>query len=202
MVSLPKGRRRRQQLYDAAARLFAAKGYHGASLRELAGELGLQKSSLYHYFDSKQELLYRLLDDYISGALAEIEAFCAEELTPSEKLARFMRFYTGFYAGDQARLILLVNEVDKLEPKRRQVLEAKERRYLDALKGILAELQADGLMKDLPPTVAAFAFFGMVHYTYKWYRPGGGLDPEELAGHFLEIFSRGILLPKGEPEPA
>lgn len=198
MATLPKGRRRRQQLYDAAARLFAAKGYHGASLQDLANKLGLSKSSLYHYFDSKEELLYRLLDEYISQALEEIESFCAEDLTPKEKLARFMRFYTGFYAGDQARLILLVNEVDKLAPKRRRVLEAKERRYLEALKGILADLKAQGLMKDLPPAAAAFAFFGMVHYTYKWYRPKGPLSPDDLADHFLEIFSRGILLPEGE----
>jgi len=196
MSTLPKGRKRRKQLYDAAARLFAAQGYHATSLRELAQALGMNKSSLYHYFDSKQELLYRLLDEYIAEALAEIERICAGGQSALDKLAAFMRFYTRFYAADIERLNLLVNEVDNLEPRYRAVLEAKERRYLAALEGILAQLQEEGLMKDLPLPVAAFAFFGMVHYTRKWYRPRGAVKPGQLAEMFLEIFSRGVLAPQ------
>ncbi|MBU1273792.1 MAG: TetR/AcrR family transcriptional regulator [Proteobacteria bacterium] len=82
MSSIPKGRKRRRQLYAAAARLFAARGYHATSLRELAEALGLNKSSLYHYFDSKQELLCHLLDDYICEALAEIQSLCSGDRAP------------------------------------------------------------------------------------------------------------------------
>ena len=198
MVLMPKGRRRRQELYDTAARLFAAQGYHGTSLRDLARELGMQKSSLYHYFESKQDLLFHLLDAYISEALVEIEAMCAQPVSPKEKLARFMRFYTDRYAGDLDRLTLLVNEVPNLEPQRRAIMEEKERRYVAALGDILSDLQKDGLMKDMPLAVAAFAFFGMVHFTYKWYRPQGPVKPAELADYFLEIFSSGILKPDAE----
>ena len=197
MGQIPKGRRRRKKLYDTAARLFAAQGYHGTSLRDLAREMGLSKSSLYHYFDSKQELLYRLLDDYISEALAEIESFCNQDIPALDKLERFMRFYAGFYAHDQERLILLLNEVDRLEPKRRRLLETKERRYLQAFKEILDQLRREGVMKELPLNLASFAFFGMVHYTYKWYRPEGEVKPGQLADYFLRIFSHGVLASEG-----
>ncbi|MBU4565326.1 MAG: TetR/AcrR family transcriptional regulator [Desulfarculus sp.] len=196
MPSLPKGRQRQKQLYDAAARLFAAQGYHATSLRELAEALGLNKSSLYHYFDSKQELLYQLLDDYISEALAGIKSLCAGPRDPEEKLADFMRYYTRFYARDLDRLALLVNEVDNLEPRYRKVLEKKERRYLAALTDILDQLREQGRLKEVPSTVAAFAFFGMVHYTFRWYRPKGKVSPEELSEMFWEIFGRGVLRPQ------
>ncbi|MBU4276993.1 MAG: TetR/AcrR family transcriptional regulator [Proteobacteria bacterium] len=196
MSSLPKGRQRQRQLYDAAARLFASQGYHATSLRELAEALGLNKSSLYHYFDSKQELLYQLLDDYISEALAEIQSLCSDGQDPEEKLADFMRYYTRFYARDLDRLALLVNEVDNLEPRFRKVLEKKERRYLAALTDIFEQLRGQGRLKQVPPTVAAFAFFGMVHYTFKWYRPKGKVSPEELSEMFWEIFGRGVLRPR------
>ena len=162
MPSLPKGRQRQKQLYDAAARLFAARGYHATSLRELAEALGLNKSSLYHYFNSKQDLLYHLLDDYISEALDEIQSLCSSDQDPEGKLAGFMRYYTRFYARDLDRLALLVNEVDNLEPRLRRVLEKKERLYLAALTDIFAQLRQEGRLKDIPSTVAAFAFFGMV----------------------------------------
>ena len=198
MPSMPKGRQRQKQLYDAAARLFASQGYHATSLRELAEALGLNKSSLYHYFDSKQELLYQLLDDYISEALAGIQSLCAGPRDPEEKLADFMRYYTRFYARDLDRLALLVNEVDNLEPRYRKVLEKKERRYLAALTDIFAQLREQGRLKDVPSTVAAFAFFGMVHYTFRWYHPKGKVSPEELSEMFWEIFGRGVLRPQEE----
>jgi AcrR family transcriptional regulator len=198
MPSMPKGRQRQKQLYDAAARLFGAQGYHATSLRELAEALGLNKSSLYHYFDSKQDLLYQLLDDYITEALAGIQALCAGDGDPEEKLAEFMRYYTRFYAKDLDRLALLVNEVDNLEPRLRNVLEKKERRYLAALEEIFAQLHAQGRLKDIPSSVAAFAFFGMVHYTFRWYRPKGRVSPAELSEMFWEIFGRGILRPQGK----
>jgi AcrR family transcriptional regulator len=189
-----KGHQRQQELYDAAARLFAEQGFHATSMRQLAQTLGLTKSSLYHYIASKEELLFQILDSYISDALVEIENLVADQTRPpEERLTQFIQFYARFYAGDRPRLVLLVNELDSLPARRRQVLVKKERRYLAVLTGLLAELKESGSLKDMPEAVAAFAFFGMVHYTYKWFRPGGAASPSQLADHFLEIFTRGVM---------
>ena len=183
---------KQEQLFDTAAALFAEKGYHGTSINDLARAMGLQKGSLYHYFKSKEELLFRLLDEYITAALNEVEKICALEDTPSEKLRQFMLFYSGFYAGDRDRMVLLIDDIDKLdESYRLQVIE-KERRYYRALTGIFCQLQATGIMKPIPPAVAAFAFFGMVHYTCKWFQPDGEVTAEALGEMFLEIFTKGV----------
>jgi len=183
---------KQEQLFNTAAALFAEKGYHGTSISDLARAMGLQKGSLYHYFNSKEELLFRLLDEYVTEALDNIEAICALEIAPVEKLRRFMLFYSGFYAGDRDRLVLLINDIDKLgEPYKSQIID-KERRYYRALTVIFSQLQAAGMMKAMPQAVAAFAFFGMVHYTCKWFQKDGAITAGELSEMFLEIFTRGI----------
>ena len=175
-----------------AAALFAEKGYHGTSINDLARAMGLQKGSLYHYFKSKEELLFRLLDEYISAALIEVEKICALEDPPVEKLRKFMLFYSSFYAEDQDRLVLLINDIDKLGDHYRIQVIGKERRYYRALTGIFGQLQEVGIMKKMPPAVAAFAFFGMVHYTGKWFQSDGEITAEALGEMFLEIFTKGV----------
>lgn len=187
---------RQQQIFDLAAALFASKGYLGTSINDLAMAMELQKGSLYHYFKSKEELLFRLLDQYISSALIEIEKICALDIPATEKLERFMLFYSGFYAGDRDRLVLLINDIDNLGDKfRLQVLE-KERRYYRALTGIFSQLQEAGIMKPLPSAVAAYAFFGMVHYTCNWFQQDGSISAQELGEMFLDIFTKGVFVDK------
>lgn len=183
---------KQEQLFNTAAALFAEKGYHGTSIQDLARAMGLQKGSLYHYFNSKEELLFRLLDEYITGALEDIEAICALEIDPVEKLRRFMLFYSSFYAGDRDRLVLLINDIDKLGDFYRPRIIEKEQRYYRALTGIFSQLQAAGTMKPMPRAVAAFAFFGMVHYTCKWFQKDGAITAGELSEMFLEIFTKGV----------
>jgi AcrR family transcriptional regulator len=194
-MHLHKGERRSQEVFEAAARLFAQRGYSRTSIRDLAEELGLQKSSLYHYFDSKEDLLHRLLDDIMEQALGRIEELCVQTMPPLAKLTAFMRFYTHVYAGDRDRLTLLVNELDCLPPERRAQVVAKQRRYVAAIKGILAEMKDAGLLVDLPLPALVFAFFGMVHYTPKWFSPDGPVSPAQLGGIFEQIFCHGVLAP-------
>ncbi|MBN1277940.1 MAG: TetR family transcriptional regulator [Deltaproteobacteria bacterium] len=183
---------RKKIVYDTAAHLFAKRGYSGTSIRELAQALKLQKSSLYHYFKSKEDLLFKIMDDSMTVALQKIDSLYAYDAPPLEKLRDFMHFYASFYAGDRDRLILLVNELDQLSPVYRDRLIEKERHYVEVLKGILTELQQQGFMKSIPTAVASFAFFGMVHFTYKWYRQDGQVTPDQLGDFFWDIFTTGI----------
>ncbi|MCB2188673.1 MAG: TetR/AcrR family transcriptional regulator [Deltaproteobacteria bacterium] len=188
-----KGELRQQQIFETAASLFAERGYARTSIRDLSEALELSKSSLYHYFDSKEDLLHRLLADFMDEALAQIEEISGRDLPPLEKIGAVMRFYTSFFAGSRHHLTLLVNDLDCLSPVRRDAVVAQERRYVVALKGILSELKDAGLLRDLPLSVAVFAFFGMVHYTPKWYRQDGPVSPADLGLYFQQIFCQGIL---------
>ena len=181
-----------KKIQSVIAGLFARNGYHSTSMREIARELGMNASSLYHYMKSKEEILFRLMNDAIDDALVTMEEICAADLTPEDKLDRVLEFYIRYYAGDQDRLILLVNEMNALNNDYRKILVDKQRRYVNLIRSILKELAQDREMKPIDPTIATFAFFGMVHYTIKWYHKDGPIGLNELAHGFLEIFTQGI----------
>ena len=188
-----KNYQKRKRLQRTIAHLFAEKGYHAASMRDIARHLHMNQASLYYYFENKEEILFALMNDAMDQALRTLEQICASEISPEEKLNRVLRFYTSYYAGDQHLLVLLVNEMDALNQEYRDILIRKQRRYLLLFTSILEDLDAQGQMKQIPPEVASFAFFGMVHYTIKWYHAEGRVGLTELSNTFLEIFTRGIL---------
>ena len=190
----PKNSQKIQKIYEVIARLFAYRGYHSTSMREIAHELGMNKSSLYHYFTSKEDILFKLMNDAMDDALATLQDICVTDVSPEEKLKKVLCFYTQYYAGDHERLILLVNEMDSLNDESRSLLIEKQRHYVQLIQSILKELADHGKMKQIDPAIATFAFFGMVHYTVKWYHKDGPVPLDELAQIFAEIFNNGILI--------
>ncbi len=189
----PRNLQKTEEIYRVIARLFAYRGYHSTSMREIARELGMNQSSLYHYFASKQDILFTLMNDAMDDVLAILEEISSTDLLPEDRLNRVLSFYTQYYAGDQERLILLINEMNSLNEEYRSILVGKQRQYVQLIKSILEELAAQGKIKQIDPAIATFAFFGMVHYTIKWYHKDGPVSLDQLANAFVEIFTKGVL---------
>jgi AcrR family transcriptional regulator len=192
-MSKSKNLKRREEICDRIAHLFAHNGYHSTSMRDIARELNMNASSLYHYFKGKEDMLFQLMNDAMDEALVTIEEICQAHIPPEKKLDRVLVYYTKYFAGEQEREILLVNEMSSLKGKYRTILLEKQRHYVHLIRSILDELVDQGKMKKMSSTAALFAFFGMVHYTLKWYDKDGLVSLDELADTFMEIFSRGIL---------
>jgi len=192
-MSRPRSHEKLQEIERASASLFAHKGYHRTTMRDIARALQMNQGSLYHYFAGKEDILFKLMNDAMDDAMAVLEEICGEALPPEEKLRLVLQFYTRHYAGDRERLILLVNEGGALSEGKRRVLVDKERRYVQLFKGLFEELENGNRMKAVPPSIATFAFFGMVHYTIKWYRKDGPMAPDGLAQSFAEILLQGVL---------
>ncbi len=192
-MARPKSNDKLQEIERVSARLFAHNGYHRTTMRDIAGALRMNQASLYHYFPGKEDILFKLMNDAMDDAMAVLVEICAEKRPPEEKLRAVLQFYTRHYAGDQERLILLVQEGSALPEEKRRVLVEKERRYVQLFKALFQELTDRNHMKAVPPSIATFAFFGMVHYTIKWYRKDGPMAPDGLAQSFAEILLRGVL---------
>jgi AcrR family transcriptional regulator len=192
-MARPKSLKKSNEIHGVVARLFAYRGYYHTSMREIARELGMNQSSLYHYFTSKEDVLFRLMNDAMDDVLEKLEEICTSDLPAEDKLKKVLHSYIRSYAGDQERLILLVNEMNSLTETNRLILVEKQRQYVQLIKSILKELVDKDKMREIEPTVATFAFFGMVHYTIKWYHEDGPITLDQLAKLFVEIFTRGIL---------
>jgi AcrR family transcriptional regulator len=192
-MARPKSPKKSKEIHGVVARLFAYRGYHHTSMREIARELDMNQSSLYHYLTSKEDVLFKLMNDAMDHVLVELKEICEKDLSAEDKLKKVLHSYIRSYAGDQERLILLVNEMNSLTEPNRLILVEKQRKYVQLIKSVLKELVDEDKMREIDPSVATFAFFGMVHYTIKWYHKDGPITLDELARLFVEIFTRGIL---------
>ena len=192
-MSRPKKKNKIEEIQRVTAHLFAYKGYHPTTMRDIARELGMNKSSLYHYFESKEDLLFKLANDALDDCLVTLEKICTTDLPAEEKLKEVLVFYIRYYAGDQEGLTVMANELNSLNEEHRLILIEKQRHYVQLIKAILKELSDQNKIKEIHHSIATFAFFGMVHYTIKWYHKEGPVKLDELARLFVEIFTKGIL---------
>ena len=169
--------KRRDAILAAAAHLYARHGFQGASVADLAKACSTSKSLIYHYFPSKDDILYAAmaahLDALVAAAGAATLTGSAEEKLRALTLA-FMRLYVG--AEDSHKVLL--NELDNLPPARRAEVVAKQKRIIGAVEALVRELRPEAGGRALPLTML---FFGMINWTHTWFRPGGAVSADELA---------------------
>jgi AcrR family transcriptional regulator len=180
--------KRREAIVAAAAALYARRGFAGASIADLAQACGSSKSLIYHYFPSKDDILYEVmaahLDALVDAAYDAVRAGRARE-----RLEALTRAFMRLYAGAQDSHKVLLNELDNLPPERRAEVVAKQRRIIAVVEELIREIRPDLNPKTLP---LAMLFFGMINWTHTWFKPGGSIGTEELAGMAVHLMLDGL----------
>jgi AcrR family transcriptional regulator len=188
----------KEQILKAATNLFASKGFDATSVRNIAEKVGLSVPGMFHYFSSKEEILFKIMTLFMDSAYKKIMEIYNADIDPIEKLSEICKFYVEQYAGHKHQLTILISERKSLVPEHRKICVTKERDYVKALKNLFEELAKKKLLKPIDHSILAFIFFGMVHWTYQWYTPEakGGIRPNQLGKIFSEVFLKGIIAPK------
>ena len=180
--------KRREAILKAAARLYARRGFNGASVSDLAKACKTSKSLIYHYFPSKDDILYDVmaahLDALVAAAAATTRSGRAEEKLRALTLA-FMRLYVG--AQDSHKVLL--NELDNLAPEARGEVIGKQRRIIAAVEALILELKPGTGPLALPLTML---FFGMINWTHTWFRAHGRVSAESLADMSVDLMLGGL----------
>jgi len=184
---------KRKIILDAATKLFAEKGFEITTTREIARAAQISNAALYYYFDTKEDILYQILDDTITTGLELIKRIGTSEKTLKKKLSSILRMHTR-NAVDYNKMKLLVHDQKSLSPEHKKLLDKKQEDYVGFLIRILNNLKKRGEIIDINTKVCAFAFFGMVSWAYRWYNPKGRIKPGELSKIFNQIFTKGIFL--------
>jgi len=184
---------KRNNIRDIAARVFAKNGFERTTIRGIAEEGDISAASIYYYFDSKEELLYQILDETMSTGLELIKNIKKKNATKKEQLVEILRMHT-LTAIDFDKMKLLVHEQNCLSSGHRDALKLKQKKYMSLLTKVFESLKEKDQMRDLDPKVCAFAFFGMVSWAYRWFKPDGAMSTQQLADSFTEIFTKGIFL--------
>ena len=181
---------RREELTRQAARLFAQKGYHGTSIGEIAGALGVQKGSLYAHIESKQDLLYETMAEGARAFHAGLDAI-DDSLPATQKIRLALRSHLRVVADQLDVATVFVQEWRYLEGDRREEIVAERRRYEDRIRALFREGRDLGeLRTDLDDATAALLVLSAVNWAYTWLQPGR--DTDELADRFYGLLIDGM----------
>lgn len=177
-----------------AARIFAEKGYHSTTMRDISRETQVSLAGLYHYCRSKEELLFLIQDNCFGHVLERLLARLEETTAPVEKLRLVIENHLSFFAANMAEMKVLSHEADSLAGEMHEHVSGKKQQYTQLVRSILAEVQA-GQSQERPKidlTVATYALFGMMNWIYNWYDPRGLLSVNELVENITRLFSSGF----------
>jgi AcrR family transcriptional regulator len=183
---------KRALIYDRAAELFAEQGFSRTSIAELAARCQASKSWIYHYFPSKEAILYEILRDHMALLLRTAEAEVAAQRAPAAQLRALLRSFMGIYVRAKAKHVVLLAELGSLPAAQQEEIRGLERRVVDLVAGVLARLNAPLVAQRGALKPIAMMLFGMINWTYTWYRPEGPIKPEQLADMATDLFLNGL----------
>jgi AcrR family transcriptional regulator len=183
---------RRAAIVDKAAELYARSGFAGASVADLAAALGTSKSLIYHYYPSKEDILFEVMDQHLRQLTGAADGVMAQTLDPPKKLREIARAFMRLYVGAAARHKVLLNELDSLPLERRAEIVRRQRRLIEAVAGVLVEIQPKLRAQPQVLRPAAMLFFGMINWTHTWFREDGAASAAEVADLAADLALRGL----------
>ena len=186
-------RNTRADVVAAAGRLFAKRGYHGTSMRDLGRELGLLGSSLYAHVDSKQDLLVEVVED---GARLFQESARSALIVPGSALDRLRALVTGHVdvvLSHQDVVRTYLNEARMLDDDHRARVIAARDSYEQAFREVIAHGVGDGSFRpDVDPKMSSIFILSVLNALERWHRPDGELDRDALAGLMARFVEAGL----------
>jgi TetR/AcrR family transcriptional regulator, cholesterol catabolism regulator len=178
-----------------SARIFAEKGYHSTSMRDISRATQVSLAGLYYYCKSKEELLFLIQDNCFGRVHQRLQERLKETSGAVEKLRLVIENHLSFFAANMAEMKVLSHEADSLAGEMHAHVSGKKQQYTKLVRKILSEVQqarTDNTPKvDL--TVATYALFGMMNWIYNWYDPMGKLSVNDLVDNISRLFLSGFL---------
>jgi TetR/AcrR family transcriptional regulator, cholesterol catabolism regulator len=183
----------RQEILRTSARLFQQQGYDGTSMNDVASALRLSKGGLYHHFQSKDEILFELMNHALNITEERVISPVKAIPDPEQRLRSLIRRHIAVVLSERDREItVMLHENHPLSPALRKRINARKKDYVHFLENVIAEVQrARGSKGTVTARAAAFALLGMINWIYQWYRPEGSLQEESLVQQYTEIFFQG-----------
>ncbi len=180
---------RRAALIDAAAKLFAERGYEATSIGDLSEATGLAAGGIYHYTASKEDLLIAICDELLDPLLERARAIAATDASPEEHLRELLRAWLLHIERHIPHMLVFGQErhTIELEPRWRAV-RRKRKQFEQILDAVLVAGEADGSMSFEDRGLALLALLGMVNYAPQWLRPNGRRSAEEIADVWCDLF--------------
>jgi TetR/AcrR family transcriptional regulator, cholesterol catabolism regulator len=176
-----------------SAAIFAEKGYHSTSIRDISRATGMSLSGLYYYFKSKEELLYLIQDQCFSTVLDDCRRLMAEADDPVRRLRLLIENHLNYFVNNMNEMKVLSHEANSILGESFRKVNAKKRQYVDLAMGLLKEIAIKHGVEAIDIRVATFSLFGMMNWIYNWYNPRKDVDVAGLSQSITRIFLSGFL---------
>lgn len=183
----------REDILEAAAQVFRQKGFHGASMANIAEAVNLQKASLYHHVSSKQEILFELLDRALELLLERISPIATQSTAADERLRLMIREYLQILAENTDLSAVLLFEHRSLEGKQHARHVPNRDKFESLWRDVLAEGVRSKRFVCEDVALAARAILGIMNWTITWYRPNGDLTIQQIADQYSNLLLNGLL---------
>jgi TetR/AcrR family transcriptional regulator, cholesterol catabolism regulator len=183
----------RPDIVAAATRVFSQRGYHAASMNEVAEELGMRKPSLYHHVRKKEDLLFAIHEQLIDELIDQTTSVLLTAHTAEEKVRRILRVNMSFVARHRDGVTVFLQERRAVSGERWEELVVKRDFYEKMVSSVIAEGIASGSFVNLQPNITARGVLAMANWGYTWFDPGGELSADAVSEIFAEIALKGLL---------
>jgi len=184
---------RRAEICRTAAQIFRDRGYDATSVSDIARALGITKAGLYHYFESKEALLFEITAYGLDRVREDVILPARAVRDPEARLRQLVIRHARIATQGRGAIAQLVDEVRALPPPARKRVEERMRGYVDLIRGTLLELRSAGRLRDIDPTVATFSLIGAILWLPRWFRQNGRLSQEQVANEIANIALGGLL---------
>lgn len=188
-----KGQDRAREIYQATAQIFFTKGYTSTSLNEIADALKITKAALYYYIESKQDLLYRIINLGLDSVDQEVLTPARRIADPEERLKFIILNHARLSAGGNHAVIIISHEIKELKFTHREETLKRRRDYFEFVRATLIELKEQGKLQPIDITTATFTIFGMILWLPRWVHPNGKVSIERVCQDVCEMALRGLL---------
>jgi AcrR family transcriptional regulator len=191
--------RRLSEILRHATDVFCEKGYEGASMRDLSRATGMSLAGLYHYFGSKERLLYLIQKDTFTTIVEQLKADLQGVADPEQRIRIFIRNHLEYFVAHQSGLKVLSHEDEALKNGFASELAAIKRQYYRICAGLMDELKLERRL-EFNSRTAVMSLFGMINWIYTWYNPRVDGTAEELARQMSDLLLSGVM-PRRQRSP-
>lgn len=186
-------RERREKLLKAATQLFWEKGFTATSMQDVSDAVGLLKGSLYYYVESKEELLFQVLQDLHRDGEKIIEAVDFDSDEPLEEFRKYLCAVTIYAGENRDRLSIFFRDFQFVPAGRQMEIIAERDMYERAAIRLIESAKAKGQINaSVNPKVAAYSIVGATSITHVWYRPNGPVPLAQIGQQVASILVDGL----------
>lgn len=183
---------RKSMIQTNAAQIFASVGYHKASVGQITKACGISKSLVYHYFPSKQDILYHTLKDHVTKLTTLARSILERDLSAEDSLKAIVFEYLEIYSDTVAEHHLLITELSSLDDKQRQEIIALQNEVVNVFADLAEELSPAPLDRTQAKRPVAFLLLGMINWTYTWFKSGGDISADQLSHIIYQMLIGGL----------